>query len=263
MSFALTFCRTVLLFFGVFMSASLAAVTLHFAGSSILDDAGRRPEHYPYASWGTELERHMFATNRVRNLARSGASTKSFRASGRWKELIDGVKPGDFVGMQFGGNDQKRSNEFYLKERYAPPWGLYTEILREWIGEVRAKGATPILISHFPRCTFDAGGKKLVEGGNPGEKLSDYREAMRVLACETGCDFVDMNTLVHDRVESLGKEAALMNYVISTGFRKGKDGEPSKDTTHPCQRGAEMYAQLFIDEVRRRNLPVARLFSLD
>lgn len=237
-------------------------VTLHFAGSSILDDHGRRDGHYPYWSWGSELEKHAAARVRIRNCARSGRSTRSFRDSGLWKELIDGVRPGDFVAMQFGGNDQKCATEKDRAVRWAPPNGLYRDILRTWIGEVRAKGATPILVSHFSRCTFDADGRHLVDREtSPGVRLRTYCESMRTLAAETGCAFVDMNDLVRARIESLGREEALKNYVISTGFVRSKDGEPAKDTTHPIKTGAEMYAQIFVDEVRRQNLPVAKLFE--
>lgn len=237
-------------------------VTLHFAGSSILDDHGRRDGHYPYWSWGSELEKHAAAHVRIRNCARSGRSTRSFRDSGLWKELIDGVRPGDFVAMQFGGNDQKCATEKDRAVRWAPPNGLYRDILRAWIGEVRAKGATPILVSHFSRCTFGKDGRRLVDREtSPGVRLRTYCESMRTLAAETGCAFVDMNDLVRARIESLGREEALKNYVISTGFVRSKDGEPAKDTTHPIKTGAEMYAQIFVDEVRRQNLSVAKLFA--
>lgn len=55
----------------------------------------------------------LVAGNRVANFAKSGASTKSFFAEGRWKKLLAEVRPGDFVAIQFGHNDQKRSTEFY------------------------------------------------------------------------------------------------------------------------------------------------------
>ena len=240
----------------------LGGATLHLAGSSQLDDGERRIEHYPYWSWGTELEKYMAPGHRVRNCAKSGHSTKSFRESGFWKKLIDGVRPGDFVGIQFGANDQKCNTDFYREKRWAAPDGLFTEIEREWVNEVRAKGATPILISHSGRCTFDRDGKHIVDWeSSPGITLGCYAEASRRLAKELGCDFVDMQTLVRQMSESLGRDEALKNYVISTGLVLGKDGEPSKDTTHPIKSGAEAQARLFLDEVRRQGLSVAKLFE--
>lgn len=241
------------------------APRLFFAGDSTLDDHGRSLcglMQYPNQSWGTTLQAAMVDGCVVRNYARSGASTKSFEASGVWKQLVDDVRPGDFVAIEFGHNDQKRGTEFYLKNRWSDPKGLFREIVRRWVGEVRAKGATPILLSPICRGTFDAAGKKLVDTthASDGVCLGSYRDAMRELSEELGCSFVDMNTLTKDLMERLGKEASMQFFVISTGIVKGRDGEPSKDITHPVRAGAEAFAKLFLDDVKARKLPVAALF---
>ena len=238
------------------------SATLHLAGSSQLDDGGRKVEHYPYWSWGTELEKYMGAQHRVRNCALSGHSTKSFREDGHWKRLLDEVRPGDFVGIQFGANDQKCNTEYYRTKRWAAPDGLFAEIEREWVAEVRAKGATPILISHSGRCTFGLDGEHIEDRESaPGVRLRCYAEASRKLAEELGCDYVDMQGMLRERLELLGKVEALKNYVISTGLVLGKDGEPNKDTTHPIKTGAELQAGIFLGDVRRRGLSVAKLFE--
>ena len=241
----------------------LLGATLFFAGDSTLDDGGRNVKHYPYASWGTELEQLMTAENNVANFDRSGASTKSFAASGLWAKLIANVKAGDFVAIQFGHNDQKRSNDFYRRERWADPKGLFCEIVRGWVKEVRAKGATPILLSPICRATFDATGTLLtdVAHASDGVCLGSYRDAMHELSTELSCDFVDMNTLTRQLFERLGKTETEKFFVISTGFVKGKDGEPAQDVTHPVKSGAEAFAQLFVADVRTRGLSVASLFD--
>ena len=88
---------------GVFMmtAACEAGPTLLLAGDSTLDDYGRRPRP-PYASWGTELEKSMKPGCKVNNFAKSGASTKSFIEAGYWAKLVAAIKPGDYVGIQFG-----------------------------------------------------------------------------------------------------------------------------------------------------------------
>lgn len=240
----------------------LSAATLHLAGSSQLDDHGRKVENYPYFSWGTELEKYMPSQHKVRNCAKSGHSTKSFRAEGHWQKLLAEVKPGDFVGMQFGANDQKCNTAYYRERRWSDPHGLFRDILREWVEQVRAKGATPIIISHSGRCTFDREGQHVVDHkSKAGVNLGTFTESARTLAEELKCDFVDMQKMVRETSESLGRTEALKNYVISTGYKKGKDGEPSKDTTHPIKSGAEVQARLFMDDVRRRGLSVAKLFE--
>ena len=250
---------------GLGLSFDAMATTLFFAGDSTLDDAGLsrgKPMRYPYQSWGTTLREMMADGNTVTNFAQSGASTKSFAKSGRWAKLIAEVRSGDFVAIQFGHNDQKCSSDYYRKERWADPKGLFREIVRGWVKEVRAKGATPMLLSPICRGTFDREGKRLVDHthASSGVCLGSYRDAMRELSEELKCDYVDMNGLTRELMEKVGKNESMKFFVISTGYVKGKDGEPAKDVTHPIKAGAEAFAKLFADDVKKRNLAVSKLF---
>ena len=241
------------------MNALVVAATLFFAGDSTLDDNGFR---HPYRSWGREVEFSMKAGNSIANFARSGASTRSFDAEGLWGKLISNVKSGDFVLIQFGHNDQKRSTEFYLKNRWADPRGLFRDIVRRWVGEVRSKGATPILASPICRATFDRQGVRLVDVTHVSEGvcLDSYRVAMAELSQELKCDYVDMSGLTRELMERVGKAESEKFFVISTGILRGKDGEPKQDVSHPIKTGAEAFAKLFVDDVKSRSLPVAALF---
>ena len=87
------------------LMAVLTASTLFFAGDSTLDD---HDFECPYRSWGRETAFSMKSGSAVENFARSGASTKSFLADGRWGNLMAKVKSGDFVLIEFGHNDQKK-----------------------------------------------------------------------------------------------------------------------------------------------------------
>ena len=84
---------------------------------------------------------------------------------------------------------------------------------------------------------------------------------MKELSVELGCDYVDMNGLTRELMERVGRDEAMKFFVISTGLVAGKDGEPSKDVTHPVRAGAEAFAKLFVEDVKRRALPVAELFE--
>ena len=238
----------------------MLAATLYLAGDSTLDDYGFK--RHPRCSWGTCMEQFMRPGCYVANFAKSGHSTRSFEASGHWAKLMASVVSGDFVVMQFGHNDQKRTTEFYREKRWADPDGLYTDILRKWIGEVRDKGATPILVSPICRATFDVDGEHLIDTtfASNGVCLGSYRDAMAALAVETGCEFVDMNTLTRNLYESMGRDETEKLFVMSAEDRVGKDGEPSRDVTHPVKAGAEAFAKLFVEDVGKRQLSVASLF---
>ena len=236
-----------------------AGATFLLAGDSTLDDYGRKPRP-PYASWGTTLEKYMKPGCKVDNYARSGASTKSFIESGRWAALVEAVKPGDFVGIQFGHNDQKWSTPFYMEKRFADPNGLFRDNVRRFVAEVRAKGGKPILMSPIVRGRFGDDGRLRDGVDSKGISLSSYAKAMQELSVELKTDYVDMNRLTHDLLEKVGKDESMKFFVISTGLGKGKDGEPSKDVTHPIAAGAEAFAKLFIDDVKARKLAVAEMF---
>ena len=78
---------------------------------------------------------------------------------------------------------------------------------------------------------------------------------------ELKTEFVDMNRLTHDLLAKLGKEEAHKFYVISTGWIDPKTGKPSTDTNHTIKTGAEAYAKLFYEDVKKRNLDIAELFN--
>lgn len=242
------------------MFSVLLAATLFFAGDSTLDDNGFK---HPYRSWGRESAFYMKSGHSISNFAVSGASTRSFKSSGRWASLSKCIKKGDYVIIQFGHNDQKRATKWQLETRWSDPDTVFSSIIREWVAEVRAKGATPILASPICRGTFDKEGKKLVDNtwASNGVCLGSYRDAMAKLSKELSCEYVDMNTLTKELMEKVGKEEAQKFFVISTGIIRGKDGENARDITHPIKTGAEAFAKLFVEDAKRQNLSIAKLFK--
>src|SRR5215203_5215415 len=84
-------------------------VTLFLVGDSTMAQklASKRPE----TGWGEALQQY-FDVDRVRvvNLAKNGRSTRSFQTEGRWEALLEELKPGDYVFIQFGHNDEKADN---------------------------------------------------------------------------------------------------------------------------------------------------------
>ena len=235
-----------------------AAPTLIVVGDSLTAD---RSTNAVAASWARALEKYMKPGCTIDNHAKGGASTKSFFVSGRWAKAVNAVKPGDYVLIQFGGNDQKRFTPFYLEKRFADPNGLYREIIRRFVKDVREKGGKPVLVSSNVRGMFDENGKLFQKVDKEGVSLLSYAKAMRELSEELHTEFVDMNTLTFDHLSRIGKDAAMKYYVISTGWRKSMDDEPSKDTTHTIDAGAAAWAKVFVEDVKKRNLDIATIFQ--
>ena len=180
-------------------------------------------------------------------LVRHPNANASFRANGYWSSLLAAIRSGDFVGIQFGHNDQKAGSNF------AAPDGLFRDNVRQFVADVRALGGKPILLSPIVRGTFDGDGNLYEDQLDNGPRLSQYATAMRELSVELGTDFVDMNALTHDLLVELGKAESAKLFAASAG--------KSGDYTHPIPAGADAFARLFVKNVKDRGLEVAALFS--
>ena len=240
--------------------SAMAGHTLVVAGDSLTADSNFTNGN-PKASWARALEKYMKSGCTIDNHAKGGASTKSFIVSGRWAETVKAVKPGDYVLIQFGGNDQKWHTPFYLEKRFADHKTTFRDNIRKFVKEVREKGGKPVLVSESVRATFDENGKLFDKVDKKGISLACYATAMREMSEELKTEFVDMNRLTHDLLAKLGKEGAHKLYVISTGWIDPKTGKPSTDTNHTIKAGAEAYAKLFYEDVKKRNLDIAELFN--
>jgi PelA/Pel-15E family pectate lyase len=154
--------------------------------STVNDDGGWGPGFR--ASFGPEIQ--------IVNLALNGRSSKSFRDEGAWDKVLP-EKP-DFVLIQFGHNDVPGKGP----ERETDPATTYRAKMERYVEEVRAAGATPVLITSIVRRNFDDQGKF------KPDSLVPYAEAVRRLAVERKVALIDLYTLTREQAERLGPEGS-------------------------------------------------------
>ena len=99
--------------------------------------------------WGHVLGGYFSENIRVENHARNGRSSKSFIDEGLWEVVINKVKPGDYVFIQFGHNDEKVD-----EKRHTDPGSTFDANLRRFVKETRAKGGIPVLFNAIVRRNF-------------------------------------------------------------------------------------------------------------
>lgn len=228
---------TLLLIVFLLLSAFKAdkpTVTIFMIGDSTMankDLTGGNPER----GWGMVLPRYFTGEVRIDNHAMNGRSSKSFIDEGRWDKVIRRVKPGDYVFIQFGHNDEKPK-----PDRHTEPGSTFDDNLRRFVNETRAKGGIPVLFNSIVRRNFDASGTLVDTHGA-------YRESPRNVARELAVPFVDMNRITHELVQGLGPEESkkLFMWVESNtvpAMPKGKE-----DNTHLNPYGAKVIAGLAVD----------------
>lgn len=177
--------------------------------------------------WGQMLPIYFDGAIKVDNHAVNGRSSKSFIDEGRWEKVRDKIRPGDYVIIQFGHNDEKKKSP----DRYTVPGGTFDENLKKFVNEAREKGATPILMNSIVRRNFPANGiaaaqtddrqktwkKGLENYPAEGDSLVDthgaYLDSPRNVAKELGVAFIDMNKLTHDLVQDMGTEQSKSLYM--------------------------------------------------
>lgn len=92
--------------------------------------------------------------------------------------MIDQLKTGDYVMIQFGHNDSKKDDSL----RFTAPQTDYKQNLTRYITEIRAKGGNPVLLTPVMRRKFDADGKFVDQHG-------EYPSVVRALAKELNVPF--------------------------------------------------------------------------
>ena len=104
----------------------------------------------PERGWGMALQCYFDeAFIKVDNHAVNGRSSKSFINEGRWQKVLDLIKPGDYVILQFGHNDEKPQ-----PERHTEPGSTFDANIAKYVTETRAKGGIPIVMNPVVRRNF-------------------------------------------------------------------------------------------------------------
>lgn len=198
--------------------------TLFLVGDSMVTDHPAEPT----ASWGQMLPAMLDDRLAIANYAESGATLKSFLADLRLDKVLMQMKPGDYLLIQFGHNDQKAN----WPQTYVEAGTTYRAYLAAYVAEARRRGATPVLVTSPERRNFDA-------TGHITPSLGDYPEAMRRLARELAVPLIDLNRASITLYEALGPRRAPAMF-----------NDEGRDKTHYDNWGAWMAARIVADGLR-------------
>lgn len=245
----------------LFLSAfrSDRVITVYMIGDSTMAnkslDAGNQER-----GWGHVLGGYFTEDVRVENHAVNGRSSKSFIDEGRWDAVVNKIRPGDYVFIQFGHNDEKAD-----PKRHTDPGTTFDENLRKFVRETRAKGGIPVLFNSIVRRNFGANPQAvaaddvrseqsddIVEGDTLVDTHGKYLDSPRNVAREMGVTFIDLNKATKDLVESMGVEGSKELFMwipkgVSPACPKGR-----QDNTHLNVYGARKVAKLAAQAIEKQ-----------
>ncbi len=211
----------------------------------------------PERGWGMVLQGFFDEGVRIENHAVNGRSSRSFYTDGRWKEVIDKVKPGDYVIIQFGHNDEKPD-----PKRHTDVGTTFDAHLAQYVIETKAKGATPILMSPVARRNFylqpakQEDDEKLRETTLQGEQVNSdtlvdthgaYRYVAARVAKKYGAVFVDAYQVTHDIEQKAGVDGSRRFHMWLKPGEYVKAPQGRQDNTHYNAYGAHVMAGALAD----------------
>ncbi len=223
--------RLVLFFAGLVLLANTSdawaeARRVFIAGDSTAAEYG--PERAPRNGWGQHLQGfldpELFA---VHNHAIGGRSSRSFIEEGRLQPIIEQLRTGDVLLIQFGHNDAKYEDP----RRYNEPEQAYPHWLMRYVAAARERGATPILLTPVSRRIWDFGSLL--------DTHARYTQAMRELAAREQVALIDLNASSTRWLRTLGDEP-------SKAYFEHVPERDIRDDTHFSVAGAAMVACLVV-----------------
>jgi lysophospholipase L1-like esterase len=187
----------------------------------------------------------------VENHALGGRSSRTYISEGLWAKVLSGVQKGDYVLIQFGHNDSGPYNtgraraslpgngdkdttvimESTGKQETIHSFGWY---MRKYARDVKAKGATPVLLSHIPRNMFTTKDSVAVIRNNKG-----FGAWTKEAAQMEKVAYVDANKLIADKLDKLGKDSIQHLYY--------------GDHTHTSLAGAKLNAKTIAEGIKASN----------
>jgi lysophospholipase L1-like esterase len=220
-------------------------ITIYLAGDSTM--AQKLPEKRPETGWGEALQKHFNeASVRVENHAQNGRSTRTFIAEKRWQAIIDKLKKGDYVFIQFGHNDESKEK----LDRYTPPED-YRRNLLKFISEVKEKKAIPILLTPVMRRRFD-------DKGNFYDTRGEYPDIVRAVAAENKVLLIDMHRDSERLIKQYGVDASRKLFLQLAPGENANYPKGIEDNTHFSPLGAGLMAGLVVDAIRKQKFGLAK-----
>ncbi len=232
--------------------------TIYVAGDSTACNYSNG--HFPQTGWGQVLGNYFPGGVTVQNHALGGRSSKSFIDEGRLATIFSQIQPGDYLLVQFGGNDQKTD------ERWTDPDTTYRDYLKQYINGAKSLGAIPVILTS---CT-----RRIYKNGvfDQGANLGKFPEAARAVASEMNVPLIDVFNYTVHLVNTSGEEGSKDIYlhlvkndprfIGDSRFTNSRYNQQdvTADNSHFQQYGAEVIAGFIAEELDKLNLSLSAYY---
>lgn len=223
-------------------SAGPSKITVYLIGDSTMSIKEKR--YYPETGWGMPFVYFFDESVTVDNRAMNGRSTRSFIEENRWQPVVDNLREGDYVLIQFGHNDEVKTKKTYTTETE------FQANLIRYVSETRARKATPVLITPVARRSFN-------DQGQLEDTHATYSQLVRKVALANKVPLIDLDQKSQALLKDMGIETSKLLFLQLAPGEHPNYPDGKVDNTHFSELGARKMAQLVLAEIRALNLDLA------
>ena len=251
----------------------------HFLPDFLTDNI----EYKNVAVGGTTLKWFYDSTDYMK-----GLTHQNNRANSRWAKILSGVEAGDiFIFFLGGANDhgqidfdgyypcengdyiqddyfklvQNRDVYLYVGSGYGTHryWTArssvkgFADLLTTMIGEVKAKGATPMIARGLGKCFT-----RNNDNFDVFPASHEYMEILPTVAKNTGVFYLDVGGVFEQNFKEKGYQYMMDNFFMTENAINALNKECGKDlickfndTTHTNIKGAKLLCDIFVSEMKK------------
>lgn len=223
--------------------------TLYLIGDSTVK-AGQGKGENDMWGWGSVISEHFDSTKvNIENHAIGGRSSRTFLSDGRWEPILQKMKKGDFLFIQFGHNDDWAINDtirargsikgigldsveidnlISKKHEVVHSFGWY---MSKYVNEAKAKGVDVFVCSQVPFNRF--------EDGKVIRNEEYYPKWAKKTTETTKAHFIDLHEMSAIFYDKLGLDETKKQYFTP------------KDNVHTNLSGAKLNAENVVLGIRK------------
>lgn len=220
-------------------------VKIYLIGDSTVCD--QPIDRYPVTGWGTPFANYFDASVKVDNRAKGGRSSRTFLEENRWQPVVDSLKPGDYVLMQFGHNDEAKEPQYAARYTPVPD---YKKNLAKFITETRSKNANPILITPVSRRVF--------KNNQAQETHTEYTAAVFEVGKQYNVPVIDLDKMSRELYQQMGENNSKLLFMELEAGEHPIYPDGWHDNTHFNDYGARIMAQFVLNQIKAQSLPLSQ-----
>ncbi|SHG63048.1 GDSL-type esterase/lipase family protein [Massilia sp. CF038] len=232
---------------GALALQAAAAPVVYLAGDSTVMSYGSG--NAPQQGWGGRLSALFGAGVSFSNRAIGGRSSKSFVDEGRLAAIVTAIRPGDYLFVQFGHND-----DYSDPRLHTDPFTTYKTYLGKYVDQARGAGAVPVLVTPMARRHIDGAGRFIND-------FVDRVSAIRQLAAEKQVALIDLNdkSLAFYRQIGVAATTDVFLWLAPGAYAKFPNGV--HDITHFQEYGAAQLARFVSEGIEENRLGIRSLIG--